>query len=245
MDPVTALSALATAVDKAKRTKVALPLGFVIQSSGSTPASRLLEDRRGGMVSLRLYLTFVMQATRQPYELPHRQTSTLGRMLALDEQTAQRRAGGAVRRLRSAKLLDVREAPKGKKVVLLRPDGSGAEWVTPATQGRYISIPATMWRNGWILRLNARQLVVLLALIELAGGTKDDEGVVNPGNRKRQYGVSDDTWTRAVWELKELGFVRIQTERWGDELEPVRTRHRYFVNKAQFDAQPDWTLPLS
>lgn len=50
------------------------------------------------------------------------------------------------------------------------------------------------------------------------------------GFRKRQYGMSDDTWTRATKELDELGLLTITVEPWGDDERMRRVRRRYLLS---------------
>jgi hypothetical protein len=50
-----------------------------------------------------------------------------------------------------------------------------------------------------------------------------------PGDRKVQYGMSDDTWTRATKELRDLGILITRFEKQGDDEHDVRRRLRYWL----------------
>lgn len=247
MEPVNALAAVQRAVGKSKRSSsVSLPVAFVRQQTGAKPpASKLVGARRGADIRMRLYLTLVMQATRHPFQVKARTTRGYGELLGLPADTAARRVSDALHGLEQTRLIVKAPLISGEAgIELLTPDGSGTEW--PATKGsRYISLPIGLWSNGWILRLAARDLAVYMALRELTGGKTDPEGVPMDGVRKRQYGLSDDTWTRALVTLRDLGFVETKTEIWGDEFQERRRRQRYMLTSMPVSGRPvDWPNPF-
>jgi hypothetical protein len=122
---------------------------------------------------------------------------------------------------------------------LLYPDGEGKEWPR-IEKGRYVTIPIELWTKGWILKLNGRSLAVYMALLELTGGTQAGEGRFLPGERKRQYGLSDDTWTRATRELQDLGLLVVESEMYGDYELEMRVRKRYRLTTIVKDKAPRW-----
>lgn len=238
-EPVDALAKLKTAVDRAKRSAtVQFPVVFVRREEAEPLLSQLMRGGRGGEVRLRLYLTLRMQATRHPYKLPARTARGLASMLNLPEDTGPRQINAALNWLEKNQLLRRdRETGKPSQITLLKPDGSGEEW--PAiSERRWVTIPIELWTKGWILRLNGRCLAVYVALRELTGG-KGAEGEVMVGHRKVQYGMSDDTWTRATKELEDLGLLTAKPEVYGDDDWNRRRRKRYrLMNLADLDSPP-------
>ncbi|WP_235497311.1 hypothetical protein [Agreia sp. Leaf283] len=104
-------------------------------------------------------------------------------------------------------------------------------------------MPFTLWSNAWILRLSGRAIVVLMALLELNGGSQHPDGEWMDGHRKKQYGLSDDTWTSATRELEYFGLLRTKEGFWGDDDYEIRKRKRYFVIREALATAPDWTMP--
>ncbi|MGJ9403553.1 hypothetical protein [Arthrobacter sp. KK5.5] len=241
-EPIDALASLRRAVKKAKRkSSVQFPVSFVRSDGDLPPLARLMKGGRGGEVRLRLYLTLAMQATKHPYTLPARTSLSLARMLSLPIDTGPRQVAAALRWLERNRLL-VRDQEPGKapSFRLLSPDGTGEEWAK-GYERRYMTLPIELWSDGWILRLNGRSLAVYVALRELTGGKPIGE--VMDGHRKRQYGMSDDTWTRATRELMELGLLIASEEIYGDDTWIRRRRKRYRLVDLEQAGSPSWTTP--
>ena len=90
--------------------------------------------------------------------------------------------------------------------------------------GGYVSIPIELWTSGLILDLSARELAVYIALLDVT--YPGDAGSMS-GYQKRQYGISDDTWTRAVRELRRRRLITVRTEVEDDDERIPRVRHIY------------------
>jgi len=227
--PSDALASLQRAVKKSQRSAtVRFPISYVRRGDADSPTvARMLHGGRGGEVRLKVHLTLAMQATKHPYTLKARTARGIAIMLGLPDDLGTRRVNDALKWLDNEKLLlRTRHPGKPGEFALLNPDGSGDAW--PATQGaRYLAVPIEMWSQGWILKLNGRSLGVYLALIELVGGRKNPDGEFMDAVRKRQYGFSDDTWTRATKELEDLHLIVTTSELWGDDQLERRRRKRY------------------
>lgn len=197
-----------------------------VSERDAPPLARLLSGGRGGEVRLRLYLTLVMQATRAPHTLPARTGAGYARLLDLDQPAGARRVAQALKWLTANELIS-RSARVGKtdEITVLDPGGSGDEWGPVGS--RWVTVPIDFWSGGWILELSARAVAVYLLLRELTGGSKDPVGEFMAGHRKRQYGMSDDTWTRATKELVAAGPLQIVIEPVGDDEHVARVRRRY------------------
>lgn len=99
---------------------------------------------------------------------------------------------------------------------LLREDGTGRAYSLPAdkrasptgtAEGRYITLPPTLWANGWTAALSGRALLVLLALSVQKDIDPDQPIFVAPSIRESLYGISEDTFSRGASELEYYGLV--------------------------------------
>lgn len=238
--PSEAIEALGRATSRSRRTSgVNFPIAYVKRGDKTPTAALLL---RSDELRLKLHMTLAMQATKAPHALPDRPSRSLARLLNLPADTGPRRIKAAMAWLRAHNLVTTTTLADGKEgLLLLHPDGSGDPWETNGS--RWVGVPLAMWTNHWILRLSGRAIAVLLALLELNGGSEHPDGELMDGHRKRQYGLSDDTWTRATQELERHGLLRTTQVKWGDDDYEIRRRKRYFVIREALGDQPDWSLP--
>ncbi|GAA4918860.1 hypothetical protein [Nesterenkonia rhizosphaerae] len=238
--PSDAIEAMNRAIIRSKRTSsVHFPIEYVRRAGASIPtAARLVKSHE---IRLKLHMTLVMQATKAPYTLPKRQTRYLAQSLNLDPKTGPSRVNTALKWLNEIQLVTPVQLPDGRPgVLLLHPDGSGIEW--EGRGRRWVGVPFTLWSNMWILRLSGIAIVVLMALLELNGGSTHPQGELMDGYRKKQYGLSDDTWTRATQELELFGLLQMTDVYWGDDEFPIRKRKRYLVLRDALDNTPDWSI---
>ena len=99
---------------------------------------------------------------------------------------------------------------------LLREDGTGKPYSLPAdkrssptgaAEGRYVTLPPTLWTNGWIAALSGRALLVLVSLLVQRDIDPDTLTFVAPSIRESLYGIGEDTFSRGASELKYYGLV--------------------------------------
>lgn len=235
--PSEAIEAMGRAARRSQRkSSVAFPIAYVKRADSTPMAARLLQSHE---LRLKLHMTLVMQATSNPRTLPDRPSQSLARLLNFGSETGSRRANDAKKWLEVNKLITPTLLPDGKPgLLLLHPDGSGKSW--EANGPRWVGVPFDLWENHWILRLSGRAIAVLMALTELNGGSDHPDGELMGGHRKRQYGLSDDTWTRATKELEGFGILRTTTVRWGDDDYELRRRKRYLLIPEALESPPGW-----
>jgi hypothetical protein len=238
--PSEAIESLDRATARSKRkSSVNFPITYVKRGDQTPTAARLF---RSDELRLKLHMTLAMQATRAPRTLPKRPTQSLARLLNLPADTGSRRVKDAMKFLERENLITATPPTDGKEgLLLLHPDGSGNAW--EGNGARWVGVPFTLWTNAWILRLSGRAVAVLLALLELNGGSEHPDGELMDRHRKKQYGLSDDTWTRATQELERFNLLRMTQVRWGNDDYEIRQRKRYFVIRENFDSSPDWSQP--
>ncbi|MFK0005516.1 hypothetical protein ACIQTZ_00535 [Paenarthrobacter sp. NPDC090520] len=223
--PQQAIELLEKAVERSKRrSSVRLPLGFARDQVNAFPAPPLAQLLRGGgEVRIKVLLTILMMATKHPHEtrVASRELAAMLNLRDADGAGA-RRANKAISDLVTANLVR-RDLRPGHvpNVTILDPSGSGEEWNSEQLSGTtYITLPPDLWRRGWLIALSGRALALLIILRENTGGRA--KGAWIPGVRHRQYGLSEDTWTKATKELRESGLLDVEEKVYSFQGEPRR-----------------------
>lgn len=229
-------------VRKSKRTStVRLHQSFVRSKAGDPLLAKILRvPRGGGAVALKTYLVICLRATAKPYSVTisaARVAELLGLISLSDgdvESSARRanalkRVNRAINRLGGGEYsLLRREGGKGvaSQLFVLLP-GSNEEWREPTSP--YVSIPIQFFERGYVFSLSGRAIALYIILRELIEGRKGEnagEAWVS-GDRKQEYGLSDDTWTRATQELEEIGLLKSWYVPNQDNLGELRRRKVY------------------
>lgn len=241
-----AVELLEKALTRSKRTAtVRLPVEFArdrINAPAQPPLALILYG--GGEVRIKVLLTVLMQATKPPHATKAR-AKELAAMLDLrdPEGAGGKRVAKALRDLENVErengstlsLVEVdRPAGRVPTVKVLNPDGSGQEWTDRKLGNVYITLPIALWRNGWLIALSGRALALLVILRELTGHRKTVDSAWCSGIRKRQYGLSDDTWTKATRELVDAGLLSIRSEVYSSNGEP-RRRNVYTLHLGRLE----------
>lgn len=231
-----------------------IPFRFIESSKipANPPLKKILF--RKGETQLKLYLTLLTKATapspRSSYGGNGYTTKILLNDMAFSlgfkeeeivnpgEDSAKRRMERALQSLKKANLIEYKNNnfPQ-KEILLLSPDGSGERWLPEkirTNEKRWIVVPIEMWSYGWIVRLPASAIAIFLILKSQGFETNSDDEDRNPhpftisGHKKREFGLSDATWTRGVKILKESGLLKIERGQFNvDEI--YRTRDSYIL----------------
>jgi hypothetical protein len=212
--PQEAIARLGKAVDRSGRTSsIRLPQGFArdrINEKGDPPLAKLL--RGGGELRIKVLLTVLMMATRAPHET-RVSSSDLASMLNLSnpETAGARRVSKAFSDLEGDGLVRRDRKPGYVPSTLVLDLSTGEpDWNDRNLPPGYITLPSDLWRRGWIITLSGRALALLIVLRELTNGRKTAKGTYVDPIRKRQYGFSDDTWTKATKELRDAGLLDVE-----------------------------------
>ena len=209
-----AIAQLQQEVDRAKRTKgVPLAPDFLKTADSSEPPAlaRLLGAGRGGEVRLKLFLTFALRAASGRPTLAARRPPSLARMLGLPPRTGPRRVADAMRWLRSNNFILIQpQAGQAGEITLLDGGEPPSDHKGRDRHGRYVSVPIELWTSGHIVQMKAREIAVLIALLDVTSNPTGEGSLT--AYRKSQYGISDDTWTRALKELRRRNLVAYRTE---------------------------------
>lgn len=225
---------------------------------GVPPLARLLRGGRGGEVRLKLLLSLLWVAgggdeRHATSAWPARAWAAL---LDLDdpEVHGQRRVREAIRWLEDAGFLRTERQPgRPMALQLLLEDGSGKEYVDPAPLAKkkkdsketihgsdlFIQLPASFWTEGWATRLSGRAIAMLLVLSEVT--FSGPWRWVSPAQARQRYGLSEDTWTKGVTELKAHKIIQIRKTPVGEEVFDFRrVRNTY---KLPLDQEGRLMLP--
>lgn len=232
-DELDALELLSREVQLSRRSVgLALPPSFVRNAVGTPAMARLAGAGRGGDVRTKMFLTFALRAARGVPQLQARSAPVVAKMFALPTG-GPRRVSDALRWLERNKFVSLeRRTGEWPIVTLLDGEDSPAELARRGLDGRYVSVPLELWSRGEILRMPAREIAVYVAIADLTEKIGRDEPM--SGFRKRQYGISDDTWTRAMKGLRDRGLV---SSRWSLDDDPQRqVRMRTFYRREPADS---------
>lgn len=241
-----------------KRTQAPIRVSFigsydsVRNPDEAPPLAKILRGGRGGEVRLKLELSFLWFAVNPPHDLtyPARAWATL---IGLEDPEGRgtRRVRQATSALAAADLIKIVANPgQPNKIFLLdegaeaqqyvlpgqaynKSRGSGQEW-----RNRYVQIPDTFWTNGWIAALSGAAVAMLLVLFaEL--GQKDASKTdlwFSPSAAKKIYGLSEDTRSKGLRELRRAGLVTARKKAASrDVLDFRRLRNTYRIQVERFE----------
>lgn len=235
--PQEAIERLEKAVAGSKRSQsVRLPLGFArdrTQKDPSPPLAAVMQG--GGEVRLKVLLTTLMMATKAPHSRKVASKDMAAMLNLRDaEKAGARRVSKAYSDLEARSLVQVDRRPGYvPTTTVLDPTGTGKKWDASKLRAPYITLPIALWRRGWFIALSGRAIALLTILRELTQGRKSSGAWVD-GIRKRQYGLSDDTWTRGTRALREAGLLEVREDVYSSQGEP-RRRNVYFLRLDRLD----------
>ncbi len=216
--------------------------------SGPPPLARLLRGGRGGEVRLKLMLSLLWAAGGG--DARHKTNAYPARAWAalLDlpdpEGNGQRRIRDAIDWLEQREFIKTERQP-GKPMViqLLRDDGSARAYTDPADAHKkasgdkakhrelHLTLPDSFWTDGWIVMLSARAIAMLLVLGQVTFTEKEWEWV-SPRIARSRYGISEDTWSRGVAELKARKIIEIRRRPVAlDDFDFRRLRNEYRITR--------------
>lgn len=235
--PQEAIDRLEKAVSGSKRREsVRLPLGFARDQHQKEPEPPLAELMQGGgEMRLKVFLTTLMMATKAPHSRKVASKDMAAMLNLRDvERAGARRASKAFADLESRSLVRIDRKPGYvPTTTILDPTGTGKEWDALKLEDVYITLPIALWRRGWFIALSGRAVALLIILRELTQSRATKEAWVD-GIRKRQYGLSDDTWTRGTRELREAGLLEVREDVYSSQGEP-RRRNVYRLHMERLD----------
>jgi hypothetical protein len=219
------------------------------------PLARLLRASKGGGLRLKFFLALLWQAgggdERHTVTWPARAWAAL-LDLPDPERRGDRRIREATRALEAAGLVHAtREPGRPLELTLRRDDGTEEPYTNPGHEARvakkagafdrselFVQLPPAYWTRGWALVLSAPGVAMLLVMLMLTqNGSK--EGVwISPSQARSRFGLSEDTWTRGVVELRRHGILETRRKPVSEDFGWRRVRNTYTLITARLDEDP-------
>lgn len=266
--PSTATVAAAQTVERRLGARTTAPIRRefverVTPTAGDPPLARMLRGGRGGAVRLKLELSFLWFAAKEPYRLtyPARAWATL---LDLPDPSGNgaRRVNDAVLWLEDQGFITVVTQPgQPNEITMLNETGNEKPYELPgqaynrlrntaeAEAHRYFQLPNALWTSGWLQVLSGAGLAMLLVLYtEL--GRRDPLTTdlwLSPSQAEMRLALSEDTRSKGLRELRASGLVSASRRSISpDTFDFRRVRNVYHLNRAVMDqpaAVPEKTDP--
>lgn len=200
---------------------------FVVSHTGQeTSLSKLLGSGggRGGHVRIKLYLSLLWVAAREPYSTS-RPARFWAALIGLEDPEGKgaRRIRSALGDLKRANLVTVkRHGGNASEILLLNETGSGKPYTVPGLTGigstpdsttkaeRYFRVPESFWTYGWVEKLSSPAITMLLILLA-EGAHNGRASWFSAGASSKRYGISASTRKTGLNELVRLGLVEVDT----------------------------------
>lgn len=215
-----------------------------------TPLAEALRGGRGGVVRLKLELSFLWFAAKPPHDLayPARAWATL---LDLPDPAGRgaRRINEAILWLEKRKLIQVESRAGHPNIVtLLSEAGTGEPYELPgaaysrlrnkkpasvADEHRYFQLPNELWTNGWIPVLSGAAIAMLLVLYAELGNKEPETADLwfSPSHAEQRYGLSEDTRSKGLRELRAANLITARRQSIApDTFDFQRLRNVYRLN---------------
>lgn len=221
-----------------RREYVPFDRDFIKNRKRRPPLSELIIGGRGGGVRLKLYLYITLVATGSPYDIKRPPTpQSWAARLALPPTTGPRRVRDALDWLEEHELIKrTHRDGAPAKIILRSARGDGTKYI-PRRSKSYISVPLGFWKHGWLIELSPTAIALLFVLLELQAGREGPQ-TVSP-ERREEYGLSADTWTRATKELVGHGLLTVdRTSQDENEYVYDRMRNTYRINLDRLNSPP-------
>lgn len=245
---------------RAQRESVPLRAAFIASPTPAVPPplTRLLRGGRGGEVKIKLLLSMIWVAAKEPYNLkiPSRAWAALLGLSDVEGKGAAR-INAATRRLVEAGYLSaVKSAGQPSQLFLLNELGTrepyshpgvawdavkGADARTRRNTPRYVRIPVELWTRGWIAALSGPALAMLLILLEAARGKEPFDLWFAPSVASARYGLNEATRKKGVDELENYGLVTVdQATVVRDALSSKRRRNTFSLDLEGIQRTPEF-----
>lgn len=239
------------------RKSVAVRSSFIVSMDPATPPPMTLMMRggRGGEVKLKLLLSMLWIAVKDPYDVT-RPARVWAELIGLDEPETRgaARVNAAVRRLVEGDFLEVEKRPgQSSRLILREETGRGAVYTHPGSHWekhegmplpknapRYTQLPTRLWTEGWIATLHTPAIAMLLVLLEQTRGKNYDGLWFSPSVAVKRYGLSETTRRKGIDELDKFGIIAVDRVPVGrGTLSEIRRRNTYSIDLTRLDQRPE------
>ncbi|WP_159620299.1 hypothetical protein [Arthrobacter zhaoguopingii] len=223
---------LAEALDKDSGRRKAIPIrkSFVRAEQGADSPPPLAElvrrGGRGGGVIVKLYLALVWRCSGGDFDTDI-SARVWASLLGLEDPNFKgaRRIAKAIKTLEDCKLISVVPRRGEPSVItLLDESGDNSPYALPSTayastklrRDIYFKVPTTLWTEGFIQRMSASALTMLLILLAERSGdarpgeTNGKEVWWSTERFPQQYFVSPSMRSRGTKDLRELNLLYVE-----------------------------------
>lgn len=257
MDELDTARGIAAQLDaRVKRTHVPVRSSFIVSADPDTPPplTLLLRGGRGGEVKLKLLLSMLWVAVKEPYDVSQ-PARVWAELLGLSEPDTKgaARVNAAVRRLVEAGYLaSEKRAGQPSRLFLREETGAGEAYTHPGSHWvskqakkskdgpRYTRLPASLWLNGWIADLSGPALAMLLILLEQTRDKTYDGLWFSPSVAAKRYQLSETTRRKGVDELVKRDLIYVDRIPVGKgTLNVIRERNTFGLNMKRLDERPE------
>lgn len=242
------------------RAAVQIRAAFVVSTTAAVapPMTQLLRGGRGGgEVKLKLLLSMMWVAAREPYDVTH-PSRVWAELLGLEdpEKKGAARISAAIRRLVEGGYLTAEARPGRPSRLILRDEtGRGTDYVHPGRywdpqasesdlpkrkdKQYYFQLPTEFWTKGWITVLSGPAVAMFLALLEQTRGHRFEGIWFSQSVADRRYGLTEVTRRKGLQELTDTGLIETVRERIGiGTFDTIRYRNTYNVKLEHLANQP-------
>lgn len=242
---------------RVSRKGVAVRSSFIVSMDPETPPPMTLMMRggRGGEVKLKLLLSMLWIAVKEPYDVTQ-SARVWAELIGLDEPETRgaARVNAAVRRLVEGNFLEVEKRPgQSSRLILREETGRGAVYTHPGSHWekhegrplpknapRYTQLPTGIWTEGWIATLDAPAIAMLLILLEQTRGKNYDGLWFSPSVAAKRYGLSEATRRKGIDELDKFGIIAVDRVAVGrGTLSEIRRRNTFSIDLSRLSQRPE------
>jgi len=242
---------------RVSRKSVAVRSSFIVSMDPETPPPMTLMMRggRGGGVKLKLLLSMLWIAVKEPYDVTQ-SARVWAELIGLDEPETRgaARVNAAVRRLVEGNFLEVEKRPgQSSRLILREETGRGAAYTHPGSHWekhegmplpknapRYTQLPPGIWTEGWIAKLDAPAIAMLLILLEQTRGKNYDGLWFSPSVAAKRYGLSETTRRKGIDELDKFGIIAVDRVAVGrGTLSEIRRRNTFSIDLTRLSQRPE------
>ncbi|WP_435060287.1 hypothetical protein [Streptomyces sp. bgisy060] len=250
------LSAARQAADRTRASSAAVRYRFIARpapdpEADAPPLARLLRGGggKGGEARLKLYLSMLWLARNESHPVMQYSAQEWALLLGYGAKPAGvRRVQESLRWLDDEAFVELRHRPGAASAIhLLSDSGDGRAYEPPGIvykrltgkrakpQERalrndhlYVQLPATLWTNGWIMKLSGAAIAMYLVLLHEQRGEKKQVWI-SPRIGRELYDISDETRRKGLRELAKQALIRVSRRALHQGLfaESVRTRYVY------------------
>lgn len=188
-----------------------------LEGTHSESSLRVLQGagREGGAVSVKLYLSILLLATKEPHEVKGITNEAWARILGLEDPAGKgkRRIGSAIKKLEKHGLI---KKSRNNSIILCHESGGSRPYTRPigvknksTFKDYYFQIDLRFWKYGYIQAISSAALTTYLIILAESKNGANDVWFTST-NFQERYKFSANIRTNGSKELRDLGLIKIK-----------------------------------